>query len=112
MTNFNWQITSMPAYAQIDGQFDVVFQVNWQCVAQDGAYSALTAGSVPVTYTAGSPFTPYNQLTQEQVWGWINPSIDRPEIEANLQAMIDQQKIPSVVTPPIPWAQQANQPGV
>ena len=110
MTTFNWQIISMPSYSQIDGQSDVVFQVNWQCQAQDQSvdlltgYSATSAGSVPVAYTAGSPFTPYNQLTQEQVWGWINPSIDRPEIEVNLQAMIDAQKNPPVVTPPLPWS--------
>lgn len=113
MTTFNWQIVSMPAYSQIDGQSDVVFQVNWLCDAvsdpdsQTGlSFMAKTAGSVSVTYTAGSPFTPYNQLTQEQVWGWINPSIDRPEIEANLAAMIDAQTNPPVVTPPLPWAQQ------
>jgi hypothetical protein len=94
----------MPSYSQIDGQSDVVFEVNWQCQAQDGSYSALSVGSVPVTYTAGSPFTPYADLTQNQVWGWINPSIDRPAIEANLQAMIDAQKTPTVVTPPLPWS--------
>jgi len=105
MTTYTWTIQSMPAYAQIDGQTDVVFQVNWQCNANDGGYQANTYGSVPVTYTAGTPFTPYNQLTQEQVWGWVNPSIDRPEIESNLQAMIDEQKNPTVVSPPLPWAQ-------
>lgn len=106
MTTFNWQVVSMPAYAQIDGQSDVIFQVNWQCNANDDGYQANTFGSVPVTYTAGSPFTPYDQLTQEQVWGWINPSINRPEIETNLQAMIAIQQNPPVVTPPLPWAQQ------
>lgn len=105
MATFTWSIQSLPAYTQIDGQSDVVFQVNWQCNANDNGYSANTFGSVPVTYTAGSPFTPYVDLTQEQVWGWINPSIDRPEIEANLQAMIDVQKNPPVVTPPLPWSQ-------
>lgn len=94
MTTYNWQITSMPAYSQIDGESDVVFQVNWSCNATEDKLSASSVGSVPVTYTAGSPFTPYDQLTQEQVWGWINPSIDRQEIEANLQAMIDAQKTP------------------
>jgi hypothetical protein len=107
MTQFNWIIVSISAYPQADGETDVVFQVNWQCqaISEDGA--ANTFGSVPVTYTAGSPFTPYDQLTQEQVWGWINPSINRPEIEANLQAMIDAKKNPTVVTPPLPWAQGA-----
>jgi hypothetical protein len=104
MTTFIWQIVSMPSYAQIDGQTDVVFQVNWECQAQDGAYQAVTAGSVPITYTAGSPFTPYADLTQDQVWGWINPSIDRPAVETNLQALIDAQKNPPVVTPPLPWS--------
>lgn len=113
MTKFSWSIVSMPAYSQIDGQSDVVFQVNWQCLAEEQnenfvtLYSALSAGSVPVTYEAGTPFTPYDQLTQDQVWGWINPSIDRPEIEVNLQVMIDQQKTPAVVNPPLPWAQGA-----
>ena len=104
MTTFNWQIVSMPAYPQEAGESDVVFQVNWQCQAQEDAYIALSVGSVPVAYTAGSPFTPYADLTQDQVWGWVSPSIDRPEIEANLQAMIDVQKNPPVVTPPLPWS--------
>lgn len=104
MTTFTWVIQSMPAYSQIDGQTDVVFEVNWSCSAVDQSVSAQSNGTVSVPYTAGSPFTPYDQLTQEQVWGWINPSIDRPEIEANLQAMIDVQKNPPVVTPPLPWS--------
>ena len=104
MTTFNWQIVSMPAYPQEASQTDVVFQVNWQCQAFDGLFTAISNGSVPVTYTAGQPFTPYADLTQDQVWGWINPSIDRSEIEANLQAMIDAQKTPTVVTPPLPWS--------
>ena len=98
-----WTITGMSAYPQSEGETDVVFQVNWQCHATEDSYSAVSVGSVPVTYTAGTPFTPYDQLTQDQVWGWINPSIDRPEIEANLQAMIDEQKTPAIVNPPLPW---------
>ena len=104
MTIFNWQITSMPAYPQVEGQTDVVFQVNWQCNAQDDGYQANSVGSVPVTYVAGTPYTPYADLTQDQVWGWVNPQIDRSEIETNLQALIDAQKNPPVVTPPLPWS--------
>lgn len=104
MTDFNWSITSMPSYPANEGESDVVFQVDWKCDARDGRLAAVSTGSVPVIYEAGSQFTPYDQLTQEQVWGWINPSIDRPEIEANLQALIDAQKTPTVVTPPLPWS--------
>jgi hypothetical protein len=109
-TKFNWSITSMPAYPQEAGQADVVFQVNWRCEAIDaepemaGSFVEIAIGSVPVTYAAGAPYTPYNQLTQNQVWGWINPEINRPAIEADLQAQIDAQKNPPVVTPPLPWS--------
>jgi hypothetical protein len=104
MTTYTWTIQSMSAYPQEAGETDVVFQVNWQCNANDNGYSANTFGSVPVMYTTGSPFTPYVDLTQDQVWGWVNPQIDRPEIETNLQALIDAQKNPTVVTPPLPWS--------
>jgi len=104
MTTYNWTIVSMPAYPQADNETDVVFQVNWQCAAQDSSYSAVSAGSVSVAYTESTPFTPYDQLTESQVWGWVNPQIDRTEIELNLQALIDEQKNPPVVTLPLPWS--------
>lgn len=104
MIRTTWKIVNMVAYPQKDGETDVVFEVNWSCRTVDGGYSAIANGTVPVTYTAGSPFTPYADLTQDQVWGWINPSIDRPAVEANLLAMIDEQKNPPVVTPPLPWS--------
>ena len=104
MTTYNWQIVSMPAYPQAEGETDVVFEVSWSCLAVDQNVSAQSNGTVPVTYVAGSPYTPYADLTQDQVWGWVNPQIDRPEIETNLQALIDAQKNPPVVTPPLPWS--------
>lgn len=104
MTTYNWTIQSMPAYPEVEGETDVVFQVNWQCLAQDTTYSATSVGSVSVTYSSGTPFTPYAELTEDQVWGWVNPSIDRTEIETNLQALIDAQKNPPVVTLPLPWS--------
>jgi len=105
-TTYTWNIVSMPAYPQAEGEVDVVFQVNWSCNANDGTNAANSFGSVDVTYTAGTPYTPYDQLTQEQVWCWINPSIDRPDVEASLQAMIDEQKNPKTITLPLPWVQK------
>ena len=104
MTTYNWSILSMPAYPQQAGQNDVVFQVNWACAATENRLSASSIGSVPVTYVAGAPYTPYAELTQDQVWSWVNPQIDRTAIEADLQASIDAQKNPPVVTPPLPWS--------
>jgi hypothetical protein len=114
MTTYTWVIQNLPSYASIDGQSDVVFEVNWSCCATTPtsvvgdvytpSYSAVYSGNTAVAYVAGQPFTPYGQLTQEQVWGWVNPTIDKTTIEANLQALIDTQKNPPIVTPPLPWS--------
>jgi hypothetical protein len=106
MTTFNWQIVSLLAYPQAEGETDVVFQVNWSCQAQENGYDSKIIGAVHVTYLAGTSFTPYTQLTETQIWDWINPSIDKPEIELNLQQLIDSQKNPQIITPPLPWIQQ------
>jgi hypothetical protein len=103
-TTYAWKISNMTSYPQAEGETNVVFQVDWVCNANDGANAATSAGSVEVTYTAGTPYTPYADLTQEQVWGWVNPQIDRPEIESNLQVLIDAQKTPATITLPIPWS--------
>jgi len=114
MTTYTWTIKNLPAYASIDGQSNVVFEVNWQCFAvtpvsivgdvYTPSYSAIYVGNTSVTYVAGQPFTPYNQLTQEQIWSWIDPTIDRTAIETGLQEQIDIQKNPPIVTPPLPWS--------
>jgi hypothetical protein len=109
-----WTILSMTCYPQAEGQTDVVFNVYWQCFGQevigtDPATSRVFSGRVggvqPVTYTAGSPYTPYDQLTQEQVLGWIwSGGVDKTAAEAQVQAQIDNVMNPPVITPPLPWA--------
>ena len=93
----------MSAYPTFEEQVDVVFQVNWSCIAQDGSTTSGTFGTVPVTYDPSAPYTPYAQLTQEQVWAWINPSIDRTQVELDLAQSIATLQNPTQVTPPLPW---------
>ena len=108
MTTFNWSIVSLSSYPQKDEQTNVVFEVNWQCSATTDEVSGLQVlsgnsnGTVPVTYEPGTPFTPYSALTEEQIWGWINPQIDREEIESNLQSMIDSEQ--TIQKQPLPWS--------
>ncbi len=105
-----WKVTQMAAYPQFEGQTDVVFEVYWSCngvqVVNDKTYSDYVTSVAKVTYTAGSPYTPYDQLTQEQVLGWVWASgVDQAATEAAIQQTIDLQINPPVVTPPLPWIQ-------
>jgi hypothetical protein len=102
-----WVIEQMNCYPQSEGQTDVVFTVHWRVNATDGTFYATSYGTVGVTYVAGSPYTPYAQLTQAQVVGWVQTSMGPEQvasIETGLAANIANQVNPPTVTPALPWA--------
>lgn len=104
-----WTVTQMDCYPQAEGQTDVVFTVHWTCSGTQTANGTEYTGSVystcAVTYQAGTPYTPYANLTQNQVLGWIWASgVDQAATEAAVQTQINNQITPPVVTPPLPWA--------
>ena len=103
-----WTVTAMDCYPQAEGQTDVVFTVHWTCAGtqtQDSTtYNASVYSTCAVTYVSGTPYTPYADLTQDQVLGWIWASgVDQNATEAAVQQQIAQQINPPVVTPPLPW---------
>jgi len=104
MTTITWSVSALDCYPHADGQADVVFTVHWTCAGTDGTYNA----SVYSTCSVPAPsvnFTPYEDLTQEQVlqWVWDN-GVDKDATEAAVQQQIDNQINPPMVTPPLPWS--------
>ena len=105
--SYQWAVNSMTAYPEAEGQTDVVFQIAWVLSATDGTYNSAAYGSVDTTYVAGSPFTAYDQLTLDQVNGWVATALG-PDGIAKAQADCDaaiaaQQDTSLPVTPPLPW---------
>ena len=81
-----------------------VIIAHWRATDIDGDYSARSYGTCGFTYDASSPdFTPYDQLTQDQVlgWCWAN-GVDKDAIEASLAANINDQKNPTTADG-VPW---------
>ena len=103
-----WIIEQMQCAPQQDGETDVVITAAWRCngeqVDGDKTYTGTVYGSCGFAYTGGE-FTPYDQLTQEQVLGWCwSSGVDKDATEANVQTQIDNQINPPVVTLPNPWS--------
>jgi len=104
MTNITWTITAMNCYPTVGSETDVVFNCHWTCSGTDGTYSSSIYSTCSVPTPTGS-FTPYADLTQEQVLGWVWANgVDKDATEAAVQQQIDNQINPPVVTPPLPWA--------
>jgi len=82
---------------------DVVITADWRCNGTQDQYSGTCYGSCSFAPPSGS-FTPYEDLTQEQVLGWCYANgVDQAGIEANVTAQIENQINPPVVTLPLPW---------
>jgi hypothetical protein len=103
MITYTWTVSQLDCYPQVDNQTDVVFTVHWQLTGTDGTYN----GSVYSTCSVPAPtdsFTPYADLTQDQVVGWIwAGGVDKDSAEAAVQAQIDNQANPPTISPPLPW---------
>lgn len=98
----------MSAYPQSQGQIDVVFSVAWRLNGTDGTYNATIYGTVNITYVAGSPYTPYADLTEAQVIGWVKTAMGATQVtvyELIINNNINSQVTPEVVTPPLPWVE-------
>lgn len=105
---YSWQINALDSYPEADGHTDVVFTVHWTRLGTDGEHTVSVYGTQAVTLDAEAPFTPYADLTQAQVEGWLDSAMGAEQIAA-MDASLDQQIEniinPPVVTLPLPWAE-------
>jgi len=82
---------------------DVVITADWRCNGSQDNYSGTCYGSCSFQPPSGS-FTPYEDLTQDQVLGWCYANgVDQSAIEANVTLQIENQINPPIIAPPLPW---------
>jgi hypothetical protein len=101
-TEYTWGVAQMERQTA-DG---IVFTVHYTVDANDGTYSAGAYGSVGLEAPEGNVI-PYADLTPELVIGWVQEKLGGEEkvaeIEAVLQAQIDQQRTPTTAQG-MPWS--------
>jgi len=100
----------MECYPTYEQNIDVVFTVHWDCLGSEvvsgSTYNGRVYGATGVTYHSGSTFTPYNQLSQDDVLGWVWDSMgtdQKSNYENSVQTQINNQINPPVVILPLPW---------
>ena len=103
MITISWIIERL-LVRKVEGTYsDVVITADWRCNGSQDQYSGTCYGSASFAPPSGS-FTPYEDLTQDQVLNWcFSNGVDKTAIEANVTAQIENQINPPVVTLPLPW---------
>jgi len=102
-TTFTWGVANLERETA-DGY---VYTVHYTINAKDDTYSAGAYGSIGLE--RGDNLIPFADLTEEVVIGWVQDALTAEkvgEIEAALQAQLDEQRAPSKASG-LPWAPQA-----
>jgi len=82
---------------------DVVITADWRCNGSQESFSGTCYGSTSFAPPSEN-FTPYDQLTEQQVLNWCFANgVDKTAIEANVTAQIENQINPPIIAPPLPW---------
>lgn len=107
---FTWRIVEMSCYAKHGSHENVVFEVLWECRCQhrqipDAMHTHRQKTEIP--FSPNTALTPYSDLTEEQVVGWVKAVLGNQvvfDLECALTAEVDALAAPFVSSPPLPWA--------
>ena len=101
----NWIVEWMNTTPTSADPAEAVLTVGWRCNGQDGDYSGSVYSTCSLPPADPANFTPYSQLTQDIVLGWIWANgVDKDATEAAVAQQIENQKNPPVIQPALPWA--------
>jgi hypothetical protein len=103
MTTITWTITAMDC-STTEANPETVITAHWTCAGTQGDLSAAVYSTCSFPQPEGS-FTPYDQLTQQQVlgWCWAN-GVDKAATEAAVNQQLANLANPPIIQPPLPWA--------
>jgi hypothetical protein len=116
-TNYKWIISAMDCRIHEETLQNVVLLVQWRLQATNGNYFTETYGCTRVPKPSPEDFTPYEELTKEQVVSWLIAILsvvpepadgiiqqsELEKIEEGLNANLFLQMHPIEVTLPLPF---------
>jgi hypothetical protein len=85
--SYSWNIQRLECYKQQDGYQNVVYNIMGVLVGTDGIATGVADFAQQVTFSPGGPFTNFQNLTSNQVIGWVESSMTAPQLERLKQAV-------------------------
>lgn len=102
-----WVINSLLCKPKEDNLNDVIISINWVRVCNETINQKDYISQISGNYTCSEPnpndFTPYDQITYNQVCSWLDEGLPVEEIDLNLDLEIEKQINPPIVMPPLPF---------
>jgi len=104
MITYKWIFSAFDCKVSEDGMQDVVTTVHWRYngTNEDGI-SAEMYGAQSVGTPTPDAFIPYPELSEDQVIGWMESTMDVEAMQLNIANQIKAIINPVNVTLPAPW---------
>lgn len=105
---FNWVISQLDSIPSLDGMDKVISTIHYRAQKQHlvddvVVFVADSYGALGLGTPHEASFTPYDEVTETMVQGWLTESLDCEAIEASLDAQIQNFLSPPIVAYPLPW---------
>lgn len=103
-----WYINQLDCVPQDGDLQDFVVVCHWSRIAKETIneveYQASVYSTQSFSKDSVTNFIPYEDLTYEIVCGWLDASIDVEALDLNLDAQIENQVNPPIITLPLPFS--------
>ena len=94
---YSWRINALDAKIHENDLDNVIYTIHWSFIGQDDSdepVSASSIGTLGVQYNPENPFISYDDLTKEDVVGWLEEGLDVDSMKENLDKQIELKKNP------------------
>ena len=107
MINYSWTITALGSYPEYQGEQNVVFVIYATYTGVEGQFSSSIEIAQSLILSNDQLFTPYADLTENQVMGWLLSALTPQQIDqmqAKIAAQIAADEQQHYVQLPLPWS--------
>ena len=107
---YAWTINKLDVYPTEDNLTNVVYNIHWTYTAtsdqldpQGNPYKTDFIGTSIVGAPSSEDFTPFDELTEDQVVGWLSEDTSIANIQSSADDAINALINPTSVSKDVPW---------
>lgn len=105
---YEMKIDALDCASSLAGKSKVVTRAIWTLTGTDNdGNSASTSASTEFPAPEGDDFTPFDELTPDEVVSWVYTNADAKYLQSKKELivkLIEDTLEPQVITPKLPWA--------
>jgi hypothetical protein len=110
--NYEWNFPALEVVKNKDSLINVIKTAHWVYSVENNGYVASIHGAVDLSDPNPASFTPYENVTKEQVQGWVEEAFGQKtldDMKFNLNELLAQQQTPTNEVLAPPWAVSENE---